>query len=255
MKIKKIILFLIISSSISGCSLFTPPIEKPIIEDHSGNLGTLATVAERRMVVAKKDYNKDSWFNSYESKFCAEPSPDATQSLANALSFALKGSAEGLKEKPELSAQFSKSLATTAKSLFHRSQGVQLFRDGLYNLCQAYLNGAITGKQYYINYIYLLSQAAIIISAEVDKLPSASTTKAEEAASTAELAKAAAENAKVIIMNSLQEVNSSLNKAKSAATNAENSQDEAKKSEVAAAQKVKEAEAAAKRAEDAANDG
>lgn len=246
------ILFLIVSSTIHGCSFLTRPIEKPIIEDHSGNLGTLATVAERRMVVAKKDYDKDSWFNSYESKFCAEPSPDATQSLANALSFALKGSAEGLKEKPQVSTELSKSLATTAKSLFHRSQGVQLFRDGLYNLCQANLNGAITADQYHTNYIYLLNQATKIISAEVAKLPDASTKRAEEAANTAELAKAAAENAKVIIKNSLQEINESLNKAKSAATNAENSQDEAKKSEVAAAQKVKEAEAAAKRAEDAA---
>ncbi|MCP3868991.1 MAG: hypothetical protein GY703_13000 [Gammaproteobacteria bacterium] len=37
----------------TGCSMLTAPMEKPIIEDHSGHLGTFGTVAERRMVVTK----------------------------------------------------------------------------------------------------------------------------------------------------------------------------------------------------------
>lgn len=85
----------------------------------------------------------------YDSKFCAEPPPDATQSITSAVSAAFSGTASGVPVNPEVSAEFAKSLATTAQSLFYRSQGVQLFRDGLYNLCQAYLNGAISPAQYH----------------------------------------------------------------------------------------------------------
>lgn len=207
--------------ALSGCAVLTSPIERPIIEDHSGNLGTFASVAERRMVITKKDYSNVVGSNIYESKFCAEPPPDATQSIASALTAALAGSAAGIEAKPELSVQFAKSLETTAKSLFFRSQGVQLFRDGLYNLCQAYLNGAITPLQYNQQYSALLTSASAIIKDEIDKMPSVPVARAEEAAVASEAAKDVAVKAKIAVAAERTLIEAAARQAEDAAKRAE----------------------------------
>lgn len=178
----KFIVASVVCANISGCSYLTPPIERPVIEDHSGHLGTFTTVAERRMVMTKRDYKNVPGEKTYESKFCAEPPPDATQSIASALTTAFKGSAAGTVVKPEVAIEFAKSLQTTAKSLFQRSQGVQLFRDGVYNLCQAHLNGAITPDQYNAQYTALLTTASAIIKDEIEKMPSVPVSRADDAA-------------------------------------------------------------------------
>jgi hypothetical protein len=219
--------------------------EIPVIEDHSGHLGTFTTVAERRMIVTKRDYSSVPGEDTYNSKFCAEPPPDATQSIARALSAALSGSAAGLKAQPEVSVQFAKSLATTAKTLFQRSQGVQLFRDGVYNLCQAYLNGALSSEQYIEQYGVLLKTASALISSEIEKMPSVPVQRAEEAANASEAAKADALRAKVFVEDSLTKAELAANSAKDAQKAAENS-----KASLDAA--VRKAEEAAQRAEEAA---
>jgi hypothetical protein len=240
--------------ALSGCSALTSPIEKPIIEDHSGNLGTFATVAERRMVITKKDYSNVAGKDVYESKFCAEPPPDATQSIASALTAALSGNAAGLKAKPEVSVEFAKSLETTAKSLFQRSQGIQLFRDGLYNLCQAYLNGAVDTAQYNTLYAALLTTASVIIKDEVAKMPSVPILRAEEAATASEAAKDAAVKAKVSVATAQTEIEASVKKAQSAATEATESKNAAETSQASLDAAVKKAEDAATRAEEAAKE-
>lgn len=247
-------------ATLSGCSFLTPPIEKPVIEDHSGHLGTFATVAERRMVMTKRDYKNMSGDNAYESKFCSEPPPDATQSIASALTAALSGSATGSKAKPEVAVEFAKSLETTAKSLFQRSQGVQLFRDGVYNLCQAHLNGAITPDQYNTQYGALLTIVSTIIKDEVAKMPSVPVLRAEEAATAAEAAKTAAVGAKISVSALKEDIEASVKKAQSSVAAAEAASIGAKEAKNAAEisqmkvdTAVKKAEEAAKRAEDAAN--
>lgn len=252
MKNKKAICVCIMCASLTGCSLLASPMEKPILEDHSGNLGTFATVAERRMVVTKKDYGKVGNNNPYDSKFCSEPPPDATQSIASALTAALSGSAAGTKAKPEVSVEFAKSLETTAKTLFQRSQGVQLFRDGLYNLCQAHLNGAITGSEYSTHYTGLLNVASGIINNEVAKMPSVPVLRAEEAATASEAAKNAAIQAKVSVTAAQAEIETSLRKAQAAAKEATESKKAAEISQASLDAAVRKAEDAAERAEEAA---
>lgn len=243
---KKAIVTSAVCVSLSGCSYFTSPIEKPVIEDHSGHLGTFATVAERRMVITKKVYENMSGEYAYQSKFCAEPPPDATQSIASVLTAAVKGSADGAKGNPQIAIEVAKSLETTAKSLFQRSQGVQLFRDGVYNLCQANLNGAITDAQYEVLYRKLLNISSEIITEEVKKMPSIPVARAEEAATAAESAKSAAVGAKIEVGILKENIESSARKAQSAVTAAEAALNGAKEAKTAA-------ENAAKRAEDAAN--
>lgn len=206
----------------SGCSFLTPPIENPIIEHHSGQLGAFATVAERRVVLTKRDFSKTpEAATTYDSRFCAEPPPDATQSIASALTAAISGRATGLQANPEASAAFAKSLETTAKALFQRSQGVQLFRDGSYVLCQAYLNEAISRSDYLKQYQALLGKASALIDKELDKMPSVDIRRAEEAASASEAAKDAAVKAKVETVASQAQIAELVRKAEAAAKRAE----------------------------------
>lgn len=178
----------------------TPPMEKPVIEDHSGLLGTFATVAERRMVITKKKYDPKYTHAEdpgYVSLFCAEPPPDSTQSIASSLTAALKADASQDKNKQEVSADMAKQLITTARVIFTRSQGVQLFRDGVYNLCQAHLNEAITADEYSDNFKNLLDVSAKLIAAEIEKGPNPDVAKVIAAADAEAKVKEAAAEAKI----------------------------------------------------------
>ena len=72
----------------------------------------------------------------YTLKVCAESHPEATQSLNS--DFELEGKVENIDITKVL-----RGLETKVKSTFTRSQGLQFYRDGAFQLCQAYLNGFI----------------------------------------------------------------------------------------------------------------
>ena len=140
--------------TIGGCAWLTPPIQRPVLEDHMNKgtaVGILAITPERRAILIEP-YNAGATY----SRFCAEPSPDVAQALtatlqasANASASAQIKSAAGDTKSgdADLAAQFAQSLAASNSQLFNRSQGVQLFRDASYALCQAYLNGALKGDE------------------------------------------------------------------------------------------------------------
>lgn len=156
---------------VTGCgtSMFVQPIKNPIIEDKVGyasffsdkeQLGTLATTAQRRIVLVKlKGENI--------GKFCAEPSPDATDNLASTLSMIL----EAKLDKPNGSvggeAGFESALATTVEKMGVRSQGVQFFRDGMYSLCQSFLNGAVNAEDFQEIHHKLMDLSASLIETEL----------------------------------------------------------------------------------------
>jgi hypothetical protein len=145
--------------SIQGCSFFTNPKEQPIIEDKLGSSGfrTLATTPERRVVI----------FNQSAHKFCAEPPADVADNLASSFASALEGSDGSVKAKAEI----SKAFASTAKQLFQRSQGVQLYRDGMYSLCQTFINGAIGPGELAQMQATLLEKSSKLIAKEIPYLP------------------------------------------------------------------------------------
>lgn len=135
---------------LQGCTALTPPLQRPLLEDHmrdpssNNQIGILATTSDRRVVL----------INTTTQKFCAEPSPDVVQSLTESLravananaSAQINDVANNTKQgSAALNAEIARQLATTSSALFNRSQGVQLFRDASYALCQAYLNGAVQG--------------------------------------------------------------------------------------------------------------
>lgn len=71
---------------------------------------------------------------------CAEPSPDALSAMSAA------ASASG--SYKEVSAQIAGSISEVASNIGLRTQTIQLLRDGMYRICEAYLNGALLPKEY-----------------------------------------------------------------------------------------------------------
>jgi hypothetical protein len=184
----------------SGCATFTPPKENPVRYDNiplsrilGGRFGSVFSMTpERRTVIVIP--------NKGTSKFriCAEPPSDVAENLASTIRFL----AEAQVKKPEtlagVSAEFYREFASSPMRLFYRSQGIQLFRDGMYNLCQAYMNDVITKEQYMEKYTELLDTAKELIEGEMPSLEARKINEAVERAMAAEnAAKAASNNAKI----------------------------------------------------------
>ncbi len=160
----KILTLLITAILLQGCGakIFVSPKENPIIEDKVGeNLyRTMATTSERRIVIVN-----DSLDPNYRGLYCAEPSPDSADNLASSFSSYLKAS-EGT-GAASASAGIDKAFATTVEKLGRRSQGLQLFRDGSYSLCQAFMNGIIDKLGYIARLDELLSVSKGLIDIEL----------------------------------------------------------------------------------------
>lgn len=242
--------FGVLALGLCGCSSLTPPMEKPVIEDHSGVLGTFATVAERRMVVTKKNYDAGHPDHpGFHSTFCAEPPPDSTQSIASSLTAALRADATQDKHKQSVSAEVARELITTAKSLFTRSQGVQLFRDGVYNLCQAELNKSINPASYEKMFSELLTVSERLIADEIANSPNLDVARAVNAAQEAQGALEQVAASLITLKTIKSEAESERRTADAARKSAQTASMEA---QAAADERLKQVELAVSRAEAAA---
>ena len=174
----ELLLLFWLSTAVSGCgsALFVEPRAHPVLEDQVGRayftggskpLATLATSAERRIVLVNINREpKDK--NSKYGHICSEPSPDAGENIAFQLAWALATAASYKDAAVEVRSQFSKQLATAVQSLFHRSQGLQLYRDSMYNLCVMFWNEIITPDQYATRADTILTSAVELIGRELD---------------------------------------------------------------------------------------
>ena len=68
-------------------------------------------------------------------------------------------------------AELSSSTTTLTDPLFNRSQGVQLFRDGLFALCQAHHNGAVGAARYNSFIATLIDRSSYLIALELALSP------------------------------------------------------------------------------------
>lgn len=131
---------LIAAFTISGCS---GVIHKRINTDKGKGL---SLGARQRVVLVTKYGGKDG----KRRVVCAEPSPDVFAVRAASAAFATKGifggqpSTEG-GQQSAANAGFSTSESAATIS---RTQTIQLLRDGLFRLCEAYMNGAVDQTQY-----------------------------------------------------------------------------------------------------------
>lgn len=130
---------------LTGCGYLTKPMEHPSFEQHAqqGRINTFGVIPSRRMMIVKtvEDADKKS---GKQILICAEAPADVTDNLASTLAASLAASGKAA----DASAAVTSTLQTVGQSLFKRSQGVQLFRDRSYYLCQARMNGFITDQEY-----------------------------------------------------------------------------------------------------------
>lgn len=104
-----------------------------------GTVRTLSIDAKQRIVV------NGMRTRSGDLITCAEPSPDALTAAALAMQAANETkSASGASSEQRLSGSFRESAA----SIGYRDQLVQMFRDGYYRMCEAYMNGSISRQEY-----------------------------------------------------------------------------------------------------------
>lgn len=146
-------------ASLSGCaSYFTA--RPPVIEDKVGlhgkeTVGTLATALDYRVVYVRLDP---------QAKLCAEAPADAGAQFGQTFATALSAPTGST---PPLSIEAKAGLAVAMKQLFKRSQGIQLYRDGSFALCNLYLNGGVTELQYFTELQELRKTAAHLIEKEI----------------------------------------------------------------------------------------
>jgi hypothetical protein len=163
---------------VAGCGtgLFgrQPPIYEKTIGHRQKNwlgienlypLGTLSTTADRRTIITRLTSKTG------EGLFCAEPPPDAAENiaaqLATAVEVAVKQPASGL--DAGLAGSLAAGMATSIQSLFIRSQGLQLYRDAMYTLCQSHLNQALTPEQFRERAAAILEVSSNLIRYELEK--------------------------------------------------------------------------------------
>jgi len=107
--------------------------------------------AKQRVVIAmaKRSAEYDNGKLTSEviaRRACAEPSPDAISALASSMA----GSGELTSEKVQAALKLQAALSQTETSSFVgiRTQTIQLLRDGMYRLCEAYMSDALDGRSY-----------------------------------------------------------------------------------------------------------
>jgi len=126
---------------------------RPVIEkDIKSGFNTLALTADRRIAV----------FTSNEGKkiSCAEALPDVAISseVHSSVNVALK------KLEDELSVEAAESIKQAISVAYQRTEKSDLVRQLGWQLCQGYLNGAITDEHYF----YLLERLVLASLVKVD---------------------------------------------------------------------------------------
>ncbi len=186
--IASFVCLMVFALSLAGCGLTKPSKMQPTIlqpiEVNDKTVGaSVATTVERRIFYVNLHGDKTG-------KFCAEPPPDAAESIASSFAAAINASTGSNAANPELTAAITKSFSNTMTTLSKRSQGIIIYRDGMFNLCQAYLNDVIDKQMYADKSAELLEKSFTLITKELEMaegrvgpLP----TKPEQASATSSL--------------------------------------------------------------------
>ena len=109
-------------------------------KDNIGGVDTLSLDAKQRVV-----FVGDRQAGHGERVTCTEPMPDALVARAAVLA------GSGNFQQPQgvtVGGSVSGGSSESAASIGFRNESVQMLRDGYYRLCEAYMNGALTKRQY-----------------------------------------------------------------------------------------------------------
>ncbi|WP_234416933.1 hypothetical protein [Loktanella sp. Alg231-35] len=156
-----------------GANPFVPPKANPIIIDRTPDEGdytqTVATTAERRLVLVRQ-VGTDEQLRLRNANihinegFCAEPSPDAIEAIA--ATFELSASNTAAANSQE--AQFGQALASSAALGTKRTQGLQFYRDTIFGLCQARMNGFMSNAELKTQLRFAREAAVRLMLAEIN---------------------------------------------------------------------------------------
>jgi hypothetical protein len=118
-------------------------IHKKIVIDNGKGL---SLGARQRTILVSKNGGKDG----KRQVVCVEPSPDVFAVRAASAALATKGVFRGQEntEKGQQSAADAGFSTSESAATISRKQTIQLLRDGLFRLCEAYMNGAVDETQY-----------------------------------------------------------------------------------------------------------
>lgn len=125
--------------TLSGCGLnmFTGAKAPVIADDVENRMGTLSFATDRRVVLVPLQKNSAS----DAGRFCADPPLDADQNITSALAAMRDLSTDKVDASVKIA--LARSFAQILPAFVRRTQGLQLYREAMYNLCQNYLNHAI----------------------------------------------------------------------------------------------------------------
>ena len=169
---------LIVASSGCGVSLFVKPEEQAVVDEQifpdwlslfgEQDVRAASTKLERRIVVFNRTWDKST--KKWDLKICAEPPAEAMQAL-NSLS-KLEATLEQKKGEnlsDSLGGKGDFGLTTAVQAAFRRTQGLQFYRDGAYQWCQAYMNGFITAPEFVAKLGALEKDAKELIKKEISQ--------------------------------------------------------------------------------------
>lgn len=165
--------FLTLSLVLAGCgtSLITPRAFDPVIEDTVGtfgqsDIGIISTTADRRSIAFRNVPDGVEPGDRITVEFCPEPPPDALTDVFQEFTARLAGNV-GNTEISE--AQLSNILSLTNQILFQRSQGVQLFRDGMYGICILHMNRMLDTDKVEPIVRLLVDESATLVKEEIER--------------------------------------------------------------------------------------
>lgn len=152
---------------LSGCGLniFASPKSPVVIDDIESRVGTLAVSTDRRVVLVRLE--KDA--ASAAGRFCAEPPLDTDQNITNALAAIRDLSTD--KIDASMKEELTRSFSQISHTLLRRTQGLQLYRAAMYNLCQNYLNHGIKEEALQAQATKILEMSVKLIELELARTP------------------------------------------------------------------------------------
>jgi len=144
---RRVVLLLMVLA-VSGCYN-----KRDIQELDAGGMAALSADSTKRTII----------FNG-KGMFCAEPSPDSGEKYAKSLA---AGGKVNILEKGGGEASYNDTDTSDVVQLYQRSQGIQGLRDGMYRVCEAYVNGAIPADVYARQMNNLILTMNYLVSMEV----------------------------------------------------------------------------------------
>jgi hypothetical protein len=138
--------------TLSGCagmlqSMNQDPFRNVVVRYSTGERKDVATAlsldSSRRIILVGMDPDARN-----AGKFCAEPPPDTANALENAFKAGLTAKANVKNQAGEGSVNAEDiGRVTPVTIVSSRSAAVDMYRTGVFALCQYYLNGAISGPE------------------------------------------------------------------------------------------------------------